>query len=246
MLQAAISRSHYLGIAEKLKRAEMWIMLMQGSLEDQVVQLSVKHKADMRTCQVKALEATVSRALLSSIAASICSAAAFLLPHQAALQPLLCLHSLQQQAQPAATSASCVPSLLSSSRSLPAIGGQSAATQCPDCTVTCSLGQARQGAAKASSADADRKHRPCLSPREWQVMHSVSCRPQDGLNADLLAESTKALQRVAVCACSALLDSRQQVGSLQSVLQRAARHSQQQAAELEYLQKQKVGCNLNV
>ena len=224
----------------------MWIMLMQGSLEDQLVQLKAKREADMRSCQVKALEATVSRALLSSIAASICSAAAFLLPHQAALQPLLCPHRPQQQAQPAANSASCVPRLLSSSRSLPALTGQSTATRCPDCTVTCSLGQARQGAAKASSADADRKHRPCQCSREWQVMHSVSSRPEGVVNADLLAESTKALQHVAVCACSALLDSRQQVGSLQSVLQRAARHSQQQAAELACLQKQKVGRDLRL
>ena len=210
----------------------MWFTLLQGSLEDQVVQLKAKHEAAMRSCQVKALEATVSRALLSSVAASTCSAAALLLPHQAALQPLLCPHSPHQQGQPPVTSASCVPSLLSSSRSLPALTGQETATQCPDCTVTCSPGQARQSAPTASSADAGRQHRPCLSPREWQALHSVSSRPEGELNADLLAESTKALQRVAVCACSALLDSSQQVGSLQSVLRRAARQSQQQAAEL--------------
>ena len=78
---------------------------LQGSLEQQLLLLRAGREAEMRAHQIQALEATVAKAVLSSITSSVCSAASFLLQHHAALQPLLTIDWSQQRLQPAAAAA---------------------------------------------------------------------------------------------------------------------------------------------
>ena len=184
---------------------------------------------------MQALEATVARAVLSSTTSSICSAAGFLLQHRAALQPLLAGDCPQQGLQAGQPPGSYALGWCEHSRQMSNSSGQAAALHA--CGGTGPASSQQDVVDDGGSAAAVRPH---LSHRQWQVLQTISSKPDAVLSADLLAEGAQMLQIAAATACLALLDSQSQINSLQSVLRRVQRQCQQQAAEIAILEEHKV------
>ena len=176
----------------------------------------------------------MARAVLSSTTSSICSAAGFLLQHRAALQPLLA-ESSWQGLQAGRNPGSYALSWREHSEQIVSSSGEAAALHA--CGSTRPASSQQDVIDDGGSAAALRPH---LSHRQWQVLQTISSKPDAVLSADLLAEGVQMLQIAAATACLALLDSQSQINSLQLVLRRVQRQCQQQAAEIAFLEEHKV------